>query len=59
VRWALTWEVVNCSSKSVVGYLPAGKDVVEDIVRIHYQETTAEDMEDFMRSAVTVMFWSV
>jgi hypothetical protein len=39
-----------------VGYSPAGKDVVEDIVRMRYQETAAEDMEDFMCVAVTVIF---
>jgi hypothetical protein len=39
-----------------VGYSPAGKDVSEDIVRIGYQETTSEDIEDFMCAAVTVIF---
>jgi hypothetical protein len=30
--------------------------LAEDIVRIHYQETTSEGIEDFMFTAVTVIF---
>jgi hypothetical protein len=30
--------------------------LADDIVRIRYQETTSEDIEDFMRAAVTVIF---
>jgi hypothetical protein len=30
--------------------------LAEDIVRIPYQETTNEDIEDFMFAAVTVIF---
>jgi hypothetical protein len=32
------------------------RTLAEDIVRIHYQETTSEDIEDFMCGAVTVIF---
>jgi hypothetical protein len=31
----------------------------EDIVKIRYQETTGEDIEDFMCSEVTMIFKSV
>jgi hypothetical protein len=30
--------------------------LAEDIVKILYQETTSEDIEDFMCAAVTVIF---
>jgi hypothetical protein len=30
--------------------------LAEDNVRVRYQETTSEDIEDFMSSAVTVIF---
>jgi hypothetical protein len=30
--------------------------LAEDIVRIRYQETTSEDVEDIMGAAVTVIF---
>jgi hypothetical protein len=30
--------------------------LVKAIVKIHYQETTSEDIEDFMCAAVTVIF---
>jgi hypothetical protein len=32
------------------------RTLAEDIVRICYQETTIEDIEDFMCAAVTVIF---
>jgi hypothetical protein len=36
-------------------YQPA-RTLAEDIVRISYQETTREDIEDFIHAAVTVIF---
>jgi hypothetical protein len=32
------------------------RTLAEDIVRIHYQETTSEDIEDFMCAAVALNF---
>jgi hypothetical protein len=39
-----------------VGFRQSVKTSVEDIVKICYQETTSEDIEDFMWPAVTVIF---
>jgi hypothetical protein len=36
-----------------VGY---SADEAEDIVRIRYQETTSEDIQDFMCAVVTVVY---
>jgi hypothetical protein len=39
-----------------VGHSPAGKDVSRGHFSIHYQETTSENIEDFMCAAVRVIF---
>jgi hypothetical protein len=44
------------SNKSVRVYSPDGKDVNRGHVRIRYQETTNEDIEEFVCAAVTVIF---
>jgi hypothetical protein len=47
VRWPPVWELVSWSNESVVGYSLPVRTLAEDIVRILYQETTSEDIEDF------------
>jgi hypothetical protein len=56
VRWLPAWELVSQSNDSVLGYLPAGKDVSRGHLKICYHETTSEDIEYFMCAAVTVIF---
>jgi hypothetical protein len=50
------YKQVNRSNESVVGNRRPVRTLAEDIVRICCQETTSEDIEDFMCSVVTVVF---
>jgi transcription initiation factor TFIIIB Brf1 subunit/transcription initiation factor TFIIB len=46
----------NWSIESVTGIPRPVRTSAEDIFRICYQETTIEDIEDFMFAAITVIF---
>jgi hypothetical protein len=55
VRWPTVWELVEAVSQLLDISQPV-RTLVEDNVRICYQETTSEDTEDLMCAAVTVIF---
>jgi hypothetical protein len=52
VKWPPAWELAGAMSQLWDIRQQVGK-LAEDIVRIYYQETTSEDIEDFMCAAVT------
>jgi hypothetical protein len=55
VRWPPAWESVGAVSQ-LWDICHLVRALAEDTVRFHYQETTSEDIEDFICAAVTVIF---
>jgi hypothetical protein len=56
VIWSPAWELESWKNEPVMDIRQPVRTSVEHTVRIRYQETTNEDIDEFMCAAVTIIF---